>query len=34
MASGIWDKIKDIVKKMLPKKNIEEVLHVTTVVSD
>lgn len=34
MASGVWDKIKELVRKMLPKKNIEEVLHVTPMVSD
>lgn len=34
MASGIWDKIKELVRKMIPKKNIEEVLHVTPMMSD
>ena len=34
MASGIWTKLKEMVQKMIPKKNIEEVLHVTPMVSD
>ena len=34
MFSDIWNKIKEMVRKMLPKKNIEEVLHITPVVSD
>lgn len=34
MASGIWTKIKELVQNMLPKKNIEEVLHVTPMISD
>lgn len=34
MALGIWQKIKEIVQKMLPKKSIENVLHITPCVSD
>ena len=31
---SLWIKIKEIIRKMLPKKNIEEVLHITPAVSD
>lgn len=31
---GLWLKIKEIVRKMLPKKSIEDVLHITPCVSD
>lgn len=31
---SLWLKIKEIVRKMLPKKSIEEVLHITPCVSD
>lgn len=34
MFSQIWQKIKEIVQKMLPKKSIENVLHITPCVSD
>ena len=34
MFSEIWNKIKEIVSKMLPKKSIENVIHVTPCVSD
>ncbi len=31
---GLWQKIKEIVRKMLPKKTVEDVLHITPCVSD
>lgn len=34
MFSQIWNKIKEIVQKMIPKKSIENVLHITPCVSD
>jgi len=34
MFSDVWNKIKEIIRKMLPKKDIESVLHVTPVMSD
>lgn len=34
MFSHIWNKIKEIVQSMLPKKSIENVLHITPCVSD
>lgn len=34
MFSDIWNKIKELVRKMLPKKTVEEVLHITPCVSD
>ena len=34
MFSQIWNKVKEIVYKMLPKKSIENVLHITPCVSD
>ena len=34
MFSEVWNKIKEIVSKMLPKKSIENVIHVTPCVSD
>ena len=34
MFGAIWKKIKEIVSKMLPKKSIENVLHVSPAVSD
>jgi A118 family predicted phage portal protein len=34
MFSDIWNKIKEIVQKMLPKKSIENVLHITPMISD
>lgn len=34
MFGALWKKIKEMVQKMLPKKSLEEVLHVTPVVSD
>ena len=32
--SALWNKIKEIIRKMLPKKSVEEVLQVTPCVSD
>lgn len=34
MFSDVWNKIKELVRKMLPKKTIEDVLHITPCVSD
>jgi A118 family predicted phage portal protein len=34
MFSDIWNKIKELVQKMIPKKSIENVLHITPAVSD
>lgn len=34
MALGIWQKIKELVRKMLPKKTVEDVLHITPCISD
>lgn len=34
MFSQIWNKIKEMVQSMLPKKSIENVLHITPCVSD
>ena len=34
MFSDVWNKIKELVKKMLPKKTVEDVLHITPCVSD
>jgi len=34
LFGAIWNKIKEIVRKMLPKKSVEEVLQVTPCVSD
>ena len=34
MFSDIWNKIKELVQKMLPKKTVEQVLNVTPCVSD
>ena len=34
MFSDIWNKIKELVQKMLPKKTVENVLHVTPCISD
>ena len=34
MFSDLWSKIKELVRKMLPKKNIQEVLQVNPCVSD
>lgn len=34
MFSDIWNKIKELVSKMLPKKSVEDVLHITPCVSD
>ena len=34
MFSDIWNKIKELVIKMLPKKTVEDVLHITPCVSD
>ena len=31
---NLWQKIKEIVKRMLPKKTVEDVLHITPCVSD
>lgn len=31
---GLWNKIKELVRKMLPKKTVEDVLHITPCVSD
>ena len=31
---NLWQKIKEIVRKMLPKKTVEDVLHITPCVSD
>jgi A118 family predicted phage portal protein len=34
MFSDVWNKIKELVRKMIPKKTIEDVLHITPCVSD
>lgn len=34
MFSDIWNKIKELITKMLPKKTVEDVLHITPCVSD
>jgi A118 family predicted phage portal protein len=34
MFSDVWNKIKELVRKMLPKKTVEDVLHITPCVSD
>ena len=34
MISDVWNKIKELARKMLPKKSIENVLHVNPVISD
>lgn len=34
MLSDLWNKVKELVSKMLPKKSVEEVLHITPMVSD
>ena len=34
MFSDVWNKIKELVRKMVPKKTIEDVLHITPCVSD
>lgn len=34
MFGALWSKIKEIIRKMLPKKSVEEVLQVTPCVSD
>ena len=34
MFSDVWNKIKELAQKMLPKKSIENVLHITPTVSD
>ena len=34
MFSDIWNKIKELVQKMMPKKSIENVLHITPMISD
>lgn len=34
MFSDIWNKVKELVRKMLPKKTVEEVLNITPCVSD
>ena len=34
MFGDIWNKIKELVHKMIPKKSIENVLHITPAVSD
>lgn len=34
MFSDVWNKIKELAKKMLPKKSIENVFHVTPAMSD
>ena len=34
MFSDIWNKIKELVQKMLPKKTVEQVLNVTPCISD
>jgi len=34
MFSDIWNKIKELVQKMLPKKTVEQVLNITPCVSD
>ncbi len=31
---GLWQKIKELVRKMLPKKTVEDVLHITPCISD
>ena len=31
---NVWNKIKELISKMLPKKTVEEVLHITPCVSD
>lgn len=34
MLSDLWNKIKEIVRKMLPKRSVEEILQVTSCISD
>ena len=34
MFSDVWNKIKELVRKMLPKKTVEDVLHITPCISD
>lgn len=34
MFSDIWNKIKELIRKMLPKKSIEDVIHIAPAVSD
>ena len=34
MFGALWNKIKEIIKKMLPKKSVENVLHVSPAISD
>ena len=34
MFGDIWNKVKEIVRKMLPKKTVEDVLHITPHISD
>ena len=34
MFSDIWNKIKELITKMLPKKTVENVLHITPCISD
>lgn len=34
MFGDIWNRVKELVRKMLPKKSIEEVLHITPQMSD
>ena len=34
MLSDLWNKVRELVSKMLPKKSVEEVLHITPMISD
>ncbi len=34
MFSDMWNKIKELIRKMLPKKTIEDVIHISPVISD
>ncbi len=34
MFGDIWNRIKELVQKMIPKKSVETVLHITPVISD
>lgn len=34
MFSDVWNKIKEMIRKMLPKKSIEDVIHISPAISD
>lgn len=34
MFSDLWNKIKELIRKMLPKKTIEDVIHISPAISD